>query len=117
RERDLNHGFSGGEKKRNEILQMFVLEPKLTVLDETDSGLDVDALRVVARGINAYRRADRAVVLITHYQRLLDLVEPDRVHILSDGKIVRSGDKSLATRLEADGYDSVVDGSGASSNG
>ncbi|MDA3961285.1 MAG: Fe-S cluster assembly ATPase SufC [Planctomycetota bacterium] len=107
-DRDLNHGFSGGEKKRNEILQMFVLQPKLAVLDETDSGLDVDALRAVARGINSFRGAGRTVVLITHYQRLLDLVEPDKVHILADGKIVRSGDKSLASRLEAEGYDGVL---------
>jgi Fe-S cluster assembly ATP-binding protein len=106
--RELNHGFSGGEKKRNEILQMFVLEPKLTVLDETDSGLDVDALRTVARGINAYRHQDRAVVLITHYQRLLDLVVPDRVHILAEGRIMRSGDKDLAQQLEAEGYEGVL---------
>ena len=108
RNRELNHGFSGGEKKRNEILQMFVLDPKLTVLDETDSGLDVDALRTVARGINAFRAADKAVVLITHYQRLLDLVVPDKVHILADGKIVRSGNKDLAVQLEAEGYDGVL---------
>ena len=108
RERELNHGFSGGEKKRNEILQMFVLEPKLAILDETDSGLDVDALRVVARGINAYRRQDRAVVLITHYQRLLDLVEPDYVHIFAKGEVVKSGDKDLAVQLEAKGYEGVL---------
>ena len=107
-ERDLNHGFSGGEKKRNELLQMFVLNPSIVILDETDSGLDVDALRVVARGINAYRADNVAIVLITHYQRLLDLVEPDHVHILADGQIVTSGDKSLATQLEAEGYEGVV---------
>jgi Fe-S cluster assembly ATP-binding protein len=108
RERDLNSGFSGGEKKRNEIVQMFVLQPRVAVLDETDSGLDVDALRAVARGINAYRRADRAIVLITHYQRLLDLVEPDMVHILHDGRIVKSGGKELATTLEQAGYEGVL---------
>lgn len=108
KERDLNSGFSGGEKKRNEIVQMFVLQPRIAVLDETDSGLDVDALRAVARGINAYRRADRAIVLITHYQRMLDLVEPDRVHILHDGRIVRSGGKDLATTLERSGYEGVL---------
>ena len=95
-------------KKRNELLQMFVLKPKLVILDETDSGLDVDALRVVSRGINAYRSEDVAIILITHYQRLLDLVEPDHVHILAAGQIVTSGDKSLATKLEAEGYEGVV---------
>jgi len=108
RDRELNHGFSGGEKKRNEILQMFVLDPKLAVLDETDSGLDVDALRTVARGINAFRREDKAVVLITHYQRLLELVVPDHVHILAEGRIMRSGDKDLALQLEAEGYEGVL---------
>jgi len=103
-QRAVNVGFSGGEKKRNEIFQMAMLEPKLALLDETDSGLDIDALRIVAGGINKLRGPDRAIVLITHYQRLLDYVEPDRVHVLSDGKIVMSGDKSLATELEKHGY-------------
>src|SRR5688500_6883177 len=105
--RSVNVGFSGGEKKRNEILQMAVLEPKLAVLDETDSGLDIDALRIVADGVNALRRPDRAIVLVTHYQRLLDYIEPDRVHVLSGGKILKSGDKSLALELEKRGYDWV----------
>jgi Fe-S cluster assembly ATP-binding protein len=103
--RALNEGFSGGEKKRNEILQMAVLEPRLAILDETDSGLDIDALRTVAAGINALRRPDNAVVLVTHYQRLLDYVTPDQVHVLSNGRIVRSGDKALARELEARGYE------------
>jgi Fe-S cluster assembly ATP-binding protein len=103
--RALNEGFSGGEKKRNEILQMAVLEPRLAILDETDSGLDIDALRTVAAGINALRRPDNAVVLVTHYQRLLDYVTPDHVHVLSNGRIVRSGDKALARELEARGYE------------
>jgi len=103
--RGVNEGFSGGEKKRNEILQMAILEPRLAVLDETDSGLDIDALRSVANGINALRHPDRAIVLVTHYQRLLDYVEPDFVHVLSGGRIVRSGDKSLALQLEEKGYD------------
>ena len=103
--RGVNEGFSGGEKKRNEILQMAVLEPKLAMLDETDSGLDIDALKSVAKGINALRSDDRAIVLITHYQRLLDYVQPDFVHVLSGGRIVRSGDKSLALELEEKGYD------------
>ncbi len=102
--RSVNEGFSGGEKKRNEILQMAILEPKLAVLDETDSGLDIDALRVVAGGINALRSPDRAMVVITHYQRLLEYVVPDRVHVLSDGRIARSGDRQLALELEAKGY-------------
>ena len=105
--RGVNEGFSGGEKKRNEILQMAILEPKLAILDETDSGLDIDALRVVANGVNAMRSADRAMVLVTHYQRLLDYIEPDYVHVLSDGRILRSGDKSLALELERRGYDWV----------
>src|SRR5688500_8527838 len=105
--RGVNEGFSGGEKKRNEILQMAVLEPSLAVLDETDSGLDIDALRVVADGVNSLRRPDRAIVLVTHYQRLLDYIEPDRVHVLSGGKILKSGDKSLALELEKRGYDWV----------
>ncbi|HEX7787499.1 MAG TPA: Fe-S cluster assembly ATPase SufC [Methylomirabilota bacterium] len=103
--RPLNEGFSGGEKKRNEILQMAVLEPKLAILDETDSGLDIDALRTVADGINALRRPDNAVIVVTHYQRVLDYVTPDRVHVLSNGRIVRSGDKALARELEARGYE------------
>jgi len=105
--RGVNEGFSGGEKKRNEILQMAVLEPKLAVLDETDSGLDIDALRVVANGVNSLRGPDRAIVLVTHYQRLLDYIEPDFVHVLSDGRILKSGDKSLALELERRGYDWV----------
>ena len=103
-QRGVNVGFSGGEKKRNEIFQMAMLEPKLALLDETDSGLDIDALRLVANGINRLRSPARAMVLITHYQRLLDYVEPDRVHVLSQGKIVMSGDKSLAAELEKRGY-------------
>jgi Fe-S cluster assembly ATP-binding protein len=103
--RGVNEGFSGGEKKRNEILQMAVLEPRLAVLDETDSGLDIDALRAVAEGVNALRHPERAIVLVTHYQRLLDYVEPDFVHVLSGGRIVRSGDKTLALELEEKGYD------------
>ena len=105
--RGVNEGFSGGEKKRNEILQMAMLEPSLAILDETDSGLDIDALRAVAEGVNALRSPDRAIVLVTHYQRLLDYVEPDHVHVLSEGRIVRSGDKSLALELEDKGYDWV----------
>jgi Fe-S cluster assembly ATP-binding protein len=103
-QRAVNVGFSGGEKKRNEIFQMAMLEPKLAILDETDSGLDIDALKVVAEGINRLRRPDRAMVLITHYQRLLDYVAPDHVHVLSDGRIVKSGDKTLAAVLEKQGY-------------
>ena len=103
--RGVNEGFSGGEKKRNEILQMAVLEPKLAVLDETDSGLDIDALRVVSNGINQLRNADNAIVLITHYQRLLNYIKPDHVHVLLDGKIVQSGGPELAEELEAKGYD------------
>ncbi|MFV2093696.1 MAG: Fe-S cluster assembly ATPase SufC [Hyphomicrobiales bacterium] len=102
--RPLNVGFSGGEKKRNEILQMALLEPRLAVLDETDSGLDIDALKVVAKGVNALRGADRSFLVITHYQRLLDHIVPDFVHVMAGGKIVRSGDKSLALELERDGY-------------
>ena len=103
--RGVNEGFSGGEKKRNEILQMLVLEPRLAVLDETDSGLDIDALKVVAHGVNTLRAADRSLVLVTHYQRLLDYIIPDRVHVLVQGRIVRSGDKTLALELERRGYD------------
>jgi Fe-S cluster assembly ATP-binding protein len=111
--RGVNEGFSGGEKKRNEILQMVMLEPRLAILDETDSGLDIDALRAVAKGVNAMRNPDRAIILVTHYQRLLDYVEPDFVHVLSDGKIVRSGDKSLALQLEEKGYDWVREAASA----
>jgi Fe-S cluster assembly ATP-binding protein len=103
-ERALNEGFSGGEKKRNEILQMSVLEPRLALLDETDSGLDIDALKVVADGVNHLRTADRSFVLVTHYQRLLDHIRPDRVHVLANGRIVRSGDADLAQTLEEQGY-------------
>ena len=102
--RGVNEGFSGGEKKRNELLQMMMLQPRLGILDETDSGLDIDALQVVARGVNAMRSPDRACVMVTHYQRLLDFIEPDFVHVLAGGRIVRSGDKSLALELEARGY-------------
>jgi Fe-S cluster assembly ATP-binding protein len=102
--RGVNEGFSGGEKKRNEILQLLLLNPCLAVLDETDSGLDIDALQVVANGVNRYRGADNAVVLITHYQRLLDYIVPDHVHVLAGGKVVQSGDRSLALELEKKGY-------------
>ena len=105
--RGVNEGFSGGEKKRNEILQMLVLEPKLAILDETDSGLDIDALKIVAMGVNSLRDASRAVVLVTHYQRLLDYIVPDQVHVLSGGRILKSGDRSLALELERRGYDWV----------
>jgi Fe-S cluster assembly ATP-binding protein len=103
--RPVNEGFSGGEKKRNEILQMAVLEPRLAILDETDSGLDIDALQVVASGINRLRRPDKATILVTHYQRMLEYVEPDHVHVLFDGRIVKSGGKELARDLERKGYD------------
>jgi Fe-S cluster assembly ATP-binding protein len=103
--RSLNEGFSGGEKKRNEIFQMAMLQPKLAILDETDSGLDIDALRIVANGVNKLRSKNNAVLVITHYQRLLDYIEPDFVHVLYNGKIVKSGDKSLALELEEKGYD------------
>ncbi|MEO5826197.1 MAG: Fe-S cluster assembly ATPase SufC [Gemmatimonadales bacterium] len=109
-ERAVNFGFSGGEKKRNEILQMAVLEPRLAVLDETDSGLDIDALRIVADGVNALKRPDSATVLVTHYQRLLDYIVPDVVHVLAGGKIVRSGDRSLALELEKRGYEWLTSG-------
>ena len=102
--RPVNEGFSGGEKKRNEIFQMLVLQPKLAVLDETDSGLDIDALKTVAEGVNAMRSADRAIVVVTHYQRLLNYIVPDRVHVLTDGRIARSGGKELALELENKGY-------------
>jgi Fe-S cluster assembly ATP-binding protein len=107
--RSVNAGFSGGEKKRNEILQMAVLEPKLAILDETDSGLDIDALRIVAGGVNALKRPDNATIVVTHYQRLLNYIVPDFVHVLAGGRIVRSGDKSLALELEARGYDWVLE--------
>jgi Fe-S cluster assembly ATP-binding protein len=106
--RSVNVGFSGGEKKRNEMVQMAVLDPKFAVLDETDSGLDIDALRIVAQGINAQRRADTAILLITHYQRLLDYVQPDFIHVLYDGRIVKTGDKSLAAELERTGYGALA---------
>ncbi|MFM8480363.1 MAG: Fe-S cluster assembly ATPase SufC [Gammaproteobacteria bacterium] len=106
--RGVNEGFSGGEKKRNEILQMLVLEPSLAVLDETDSGLDIDALKVVAHGVNTLRSPNRAIVLVTHYQRLLDHIQPDRVHVLARGRIIRSGGPELARELEARGYDWVL---------
>ena len=111
--RGVNEGFSGGEKKRNEILQMAMLEPDLAILDETDSGLDIDALKAVAEGVNALRSPDRAIVLVTHYQRLLDYVEPDVVHVLYGGRILRSGDKSLALELEDKGYDWVKEAANA----
>lgn len=106
--RDVNAGFSGGEKKRNEILQMALLEPSLAILDETDSGLDIDALRIVADGINASRASNRGIVLITHYQRLLDYVQPDIIHVLYKGQIIKSGDKSLSSYLEKQGYDDLI---------
>ncbi len=105
--RGVNEGFSGGEKKRNEILQMIILEPKLALLDETDSGLDIDALKIVAQGVNSMRSPERSMVLVTHYQRLLDYIEPDRVHVLADGRIIKSGDRGLALELEKRGYDWV----------
>jgi Fe-S cluster assembly ATP-binding protein len=107
--RSVNEGFSGGEKKRNEIFQMAMMEPKLAILDETDSGLDIDALRIVANGVNKLRNKDRAILLITHYQRLLDYLQPDFVHVLYNGRIVRSGDKELALELEEKGYDFIKD--------
>lgn len=107
--RGVNEGFSGGEKKRNEVLQMLLLEPKLCILDETDSGLDIDALQTVAEGVNSLRSPERSFIVVTHYQRLLDYIEPDFVHILSDGQIVKSGDKTLATDLENNGYDWVLE--------
>jgi Fe-S cluster assembly ATP-binding protein len=107
--RSVNEGFSGGEKKRNEILQMLMLEPKICILDETDSGLDIDALKIVAKGVNAMRSPDRGMLLITHYQRLLDYIKPDHVHVMSAGKIVRSGGPELALELEAEGYEFLKD--------
>ena len=105
--RSINEGFSGGEKKRNEIFQMAMLDPKLSILDETDSGLDIDALKIVSNGANALRNKDNATVVVTHYQRLLDYIVPDYVHVLMDGRIVKSGDKTLALELEEKGYDSI----------
>ena len=107
--RDVNSGFSGGEKKRNEILQMALLEPGLAILDETDSGLDIDALRTIASGVNALRSPERAMIVVTHYQRLLDYIEPDFVHVLANGRIVRSGDKTLAYELEQKGYSWILE--------
>ena len=107
-DRSVNDGFSGGEKKRNEILQMAVLDPKLALLDETDSGLDIDALRIVSEGINKIKTADKAVMLVTHYQRILNYITPDYVHVLKSGRIVRSGGKELALQLESDGYDGIL---------
>ncbi len=109
-QRSVNEGFSGGEKKKNEILQMAVLEPKLAILDETDSGLDIDALKVVADGVNALRNPERAVLLVTHYQRLLDYIVPDKIHVLAQGRIVKSGGKELALELEEKGYGWLTDG-------
>ena len=105
--RNVNEGFSGGEKKRNEILQMQLLEPTLAILDETDSGLDVDALRIVGEGVNLLRGGDRSIILVTHYQRILDIIKPDYVHVLADGEIKLSGDFSLAQRLEKEGYEGI----------
>jgi Fe-S cluster assembly ATP-binding protein len=110
--RSLNEGFSGGEKKRNEIFQMAMLEPTLSILDETDSGLDIDALRIVANGVNKLKNADNATVIVTHYQRLLDYIVPDFVHVLFDGKIVKTGGKELAHQLEAKGYDWIKEEAG-----
>ena len=103
--RSVNEGFSGGEKKRNEIFQMSVLEPKLSILDETDSGLDIDALKIVSEGVNSLRNEERSIILVTHYQRLLDYIKPDHVHVLSNGKIIKSGGPELALELEEKGYD------------
>ena len=107
--RGVNEGFSGGEKKRNEVLQMLVLEPKLAILDETDSGLDIDALKIVSQGVNSLRDPQRAIILVTHYQRLLDYIAPDQVHVLGGGRILKSGDKSLALELEKRGYDWLME--------
>jgi len=108
-DRSVNHGFSGGEKKRNEILQLAVLNPKISILDETDSGLDIDALKSVANAVNSLKRSDNGFLLITHYQRLLDYIVPDFVHIMADGKIVKTGEKELAKELEANGYDKILE--------
>jgi Fe-S cluster assembly ATP-binding protein len=107
-DRSVNEGFSGGEKKKNEILQLLVLNPRIAFLDETDSGLDIDALKVVSEGVNKYKNTQNAVVLITHYQRLLDYIKPDFVHVLYKGKIIKSGDRSLALKLEQEGYDWLI---------
>jgi Fe-S cluster assembly ATP-binding protein len=107
--RGVNEGFSGGEKKRNEILQLLMLQPKLAILDETDSGLDIDALQTVAAGVNRHRSRDNGILLVTHYQRLLDYIKPDTVHVLADGRIVKSGDHSLALKLEQQGYGWITD--------
>ncbi|MEX1033465.1 MAG: Fe-S cluster assembly ATPase SufC [Cellvibrionaceae bacterium] len=115
--RGVNEGFSGGEKKRNEILQMLMLKPKLCILDETDSGLDIDALKMVAEGVNSQRSPERSFIVVTHYQRLLDFIKPDYVHVLSDGKIVKSGDASLAHELEAQGYAWLAERKGPEQNG
>ncbi|MDW5378188.1 Fe-S cluster assembly ATPase SufC [Halomonas sp. HP20-15] len=112
-QRAVNEGFSGGEKKRNEILQMLILEPKLAMLDEIDSGLDIDAMKIVADGVNSLRSAERAILMVTHYQRLLDYITPDKVHVLVDGRIVKSGGKELALELESRGYEWVVEESAA----
>ena len=106
--RSLNFGFSGGEKKRSEILQMSMIEPKLTIMDETDSGLDIDALKIVADGVNKFKNSERSFLIITHYQRLLNYITPDKVHILADGKIVKTGDKTLALELEEKGYENLI---------
>jgi Fe-S cluster assembly ATP-binding protein len=111
--RAVNEGFSGGEKKRNEVFQMAVLEPRLAILDETDSGLDIDALKIVAHGVNTMRREDRAILLVTHYQRLLNYVVPDKVHVLVDGRILRSGEKELALELEEKGYGWIEERAGS----
>ncbi|ADJ27601.1 Fe-S cluster assembly ATPase SufC [Nitrosococcus watsonii] len=116
-QRAVNEGFSGGEKKRNEILQMAILEPALAILDETDSGLDIDALKIVADGVNALRSPERGLILVTHYQRLLDYIVPDYVHVLSQGRIVKSGDKTLALELEKEGYGWIEQGEGATTAG
>ena len=115
--RSVNEGFSGGEKKRNEILQMSMLEPKLAILDETDSGLDIDALRIVSDGVNRLRAPDRSMIVITHYQRLLDYIVPDVVHVLSEGRIIRTGDASLAKELEKDGYVNIQEQAAAQAKG
>ena len=111
--RAVNQGFSGGEKKRNEVLQMLLLEPRFAVLDETDSGLDVDALKVIAQGVNSLRSPERSMLLVTHYERLLELIVPDRVHVLADGRIVRSGGKELARELDERGFDWLKTGAEA----
>ena len=110
--RPVNHGFSGGEKKKNEIMQMAVLEPKLAIMDETDSGLDIDALKIVAEGVNKMKNENNAILVVTHYQRLLNYIVPDFVHVLMDGKIVESGGKELAMRLEEEGYDNIEERAG-----